>query len=60
MKMQQYDTVKLKDGRKGVIVEIFGDGEELLVDIGSSPADWKTISVSENEVADVIFSQASV
>ena len=54
MKVQQYDTVKLKDGREGAVVEILGDYEEFLVDVGDSPADWETISVSKEEIAQVI------
>lgn len=54
MKIQQYDTVKLKDGRKGAVVEILGEDEEFLVDVGDSPVDWETISVSKEEIAQVI------
>lgn len=54
MKIQQYDTVKLKDGREGAVVEILGDDEAFLVDVGDSPGDWETISVSREEIAQVI------
>ena len=46
--MKQYDTVELKDGRTGVIVEIFDDG--FMVDVGSSPKDWDTIFVKNDEI----------
>lgn len=53
MKIEQYDTVRLKDGRIGTAVEVFGD-DEILVDVGSSPKDWETISVSLDEIESVI------
>lgn len=42
MKIQEFDRVLLKDGRKGDVMEIFPDGS-LIIDIGSSPADWETL-----------------
>lgn len=54
MKMEQYDTIRLTDGRMGVVVEILGAGEELLVDVGSSPEDWETISVTQQDVEAVL------
>ena len=54
MKIEQYDTIKLTDGRIGVVVEILGSGAELLVDIGSSPEDWETISVTQQNVESVL------
>lgn len=53
MTIKQYDTVRLKDGRVGAVVEIFDD-QELLVDVGSSPEDWETISVALGEIESVI------
>lgn len=53
MKIKQYDTVKLKDGRTGAVVELF-DGKSLLVDVGSSPEDWETISVTVDEIESVL------
>lgn len=45
---KQYDTVKLRDGREGTIVEILGP--DFIVDVGSSPEDWETIFVKCDEV----------
>lgn len=53
MTIKQYDTVRLKDGRVGAVVEVF-DGKDFLVDVGSSPADWETIDVSLEEIETVI------
>lgn len=53
MTIKQYDTVRLKDGRIGAVVEVF-DNQELLIDIGSSPEDWETISVAPDEIESVM------
>lgn len=53
MTIKQYDTIRLKDGRIGAVVEVF-DGRNFLVDVGSSPADWETIDVALSEIAEVI------
>ena len=50
--MKQYDAVLLKDGRKGVIVEIFEDA--CIVDVGSSPKDWETIDVKKEDIEKVL------
>lgn len=54
--IKQYETVRLKDGREGAVVEILGDQEIFLVDIGSSPQDWETIEVKRDEIEKVISS----
>lgn len=53
MTIKQYDTVRLKDGRIGAVVEVFG-GTDFMVDVGSSPADWETIDITMDEIAEVI------
>ena len=53
-KIKEFDTVLLKDGREASIVEVFGDGEEFLADIGDSPATWETISVFPEDIEKVI------
>ena len=54
MTIKQYDTVRLKDGRVGAVVEVF-DGKAFLVDIGSSPEDWETIDATLDEIAEIII-----
>lgn len=51
--IKQYDSVILKDGRKGAVVEIWGD-KGLSVDVGSSPADWDNIDVTWEDVQEII------
>lgn len=50
--IQEFEHIRLKDGREGAVVEIFGDQDMFLVDIGSGPEDWDTISVKRSEIAD--------
>ncbi len=47
-KYNQFDTVTLKDGRVAAIVDFIG--EYYIVDVGSSPADWDTIEVREEDI----------
>lgn len=42
--INQYDTVRLCDGREGTVVEVLGGGERFLVDVGTSPQDWKPLT----------------
>ena len=42
MEIKEFDTVLLKDGRTGSVVEVFPDGS-LIVDVGSSSEDWETL-----------------
>lgn len=53
-RIEQYDHVVLKDGREGCAVEVFGDQELFLVDIGSSIKDWDTIDVAREDIVKVI------
>ena len=53
MKVRQYDTVLLKDGRIGSVVEALSD-KDFLVDVGTSPNDWETVSLSADEIEKVI------
>lgn len=53
MKIKQYDTVLLKDGRQGCVVEKWSE-TDFEVDIGSSPEDWETITISIDKIKKVI------
>lgn len=53
-RIKEFDSVILHDGRKGAVVEILGDQDKFLVDIGSSEADWETIMVSRQAIERVI------
>ena len=51
-KIEMFEHVKLKDGCEGAVVEILGDQEVFLVDIGDSPSTWKTIQVDREDIID--------
>lgn len=51
MDYEQYQKIKLKDGRDGFIVEILSP-TDFIVDVGSSPKDWETIFVSAEEISE--------
>lgn len=51
-KIEMFEHVKLKDGREGAVVEIFGEQEVFLIDIGDSPSTWTTIQVDREEIID--------
>lgn len=51
--IKEYDSVTLKDGRRGCVVEILGDGKAFLIDVGSCPADWENIYVELEEIESV-------
>lgn len=55
IEVKQYDTVLLKDGRKAAIVEVF-DNRVFIADVGSSPKDWETISITINDIEKIIKS----
>ena len=53
MKIKEFDTVLLKDGREAAIVEVL-DATHFLADVGDSPADWDTIDVTMDDIEKVI------
>ena len=50
LKVNQYDCVMLKDGRKAAIVEKFSD-RDFLADVGSCPEEWDTIDITIDDIA---------
>lgn len=52
--IKQYDRVRLKDGREGEVVEVWGDQEAFEVDVGTSPDDWETVTVQPDQIEAVI------
>lgn len=51
--IKQFDTVLLKDGREAAVVEAF-ENKAFLVDVGDSPKDWDTISITIDDIEKVI------
>lgn len=48
MKYEEYDVIKLKDGRVGTIVGIMKN--TYVVDVGEDESDWETIDVWPDEI----------
>jgi len=40
MKLEMYQKVVLKDGKRGAVIEIFNDGEAYMIDVKVSDADY--------------------
>lgn len=55
MKVNQYDTVLLKDGRKASIVEEF-DGKDFIADVRISENGWETIPITIDDIEKVLVS----
>ena len=53
MQINQYDQVRLKDGRTATVVEVFGDNEWFIVDVDLD-GDWETIGAFNNEIQEVL------
>ncbi len=53
MKVDLFDTVLLKDGRVASIIEVFSD-RDFMADVGDSPADWKTIDVTIDDIEKIL------
>ena len=52
--IDEFDEVLLKDGCKGAVVEVLGDQELFMVDVGSSPLDWETITVKRDDIIKIL------
>jgi hypothetical protein len=50
----EYDDVRLKDGREGTIVHIFAPGKSYSLDVGTTPETWDNISISHDQIAEVL------
>lgn len=53
MKIKEFDTVLLKDGRRADIMEVL-DEKTFIADVGSSPKDWETIDITIDDIEKVI------
>lgn len=52
-KIKEFDRVLLKDGREADVMETF-ENKVFIVDVGSSPQDWETISVTIDDIEKII------
>ncbi|MBQ6163932.1 MAG: hypothetical protein IJK23_05610 [Clostridia bacterium] len=53
IKIEQYDTVLLKDGRRASIVEVLSP-DYFIVDVGQSSQDWETIPISIEDIDQIV------
>lgn len=53
MQINQYDRVRLKDGRTATVVEVSGDNECFIVDVDLG-GDWETVDVWKKDILEVI------
>lgn len=56
MIVKQYDTVLLKNGKEAAIVEAF-ENKVFIADVGNSPNDWETISVTIDDIEKVLHTR---
>lgn len=52
-KIKEFDRVLLKDGREADVMETF-ENKVFIVDVGNSPQDWETISVTIDDIKKII------
>ena len=52
MKIEEFDTVILKNGQSAAVVEKLSE-DTFIADIGVSPKDWDTITITINEIEKV-------
>lgn len=52
--VREFDTVRLKDGTVACVVEAYDEQDVFDVDIGSSSADWDTITVKREDIVEII------
>ena len=52
MKVEEFDTVILKNGQSAAVVEKLSE-DTFIADIGDSPKDWDTITITINDIEKV-------
>ena len=54
MKIEEFDTVILKNGQSAAVVEKLSE-DTFIADIGDSPKDWDTITITINDIEKVVY-----
>ena len=54
MKIEEFDTVLLKDGQTAAIVDKLSE-DTFIADIGDSPENWDTITITIDEIEKVVY-----
>ena len=55
MHIEEFDNVLLKDGQTAVIVDKLSE-DTFIADIGDSPEDWDTITITIDDIKKVVYS----
>ena len=51
--LNQYDVVKLRDGKRAVIVEVLEQGVAYIADVGDCPETWETVDIRHEDIVSV-------
>ena len=54
MHIEKFDTVLLKDGQTSAIVDKLSE-DTFIADIGDSPENWDTITITIDEIEKVVY-----
>ena len=54
MHIEEFDTVLLKDGQTAAILDKLSE-DTFIADIGDSPEDWDTITITIDEIEKVVY-----
>ena len=54
MKIEEFDTVILKDGQTAAIVDKLSE-DTFIADIGDSPENWDTITITIDDIEKVVY-----
>lgn len=54
MKIEEFDKIRLKDGRTASIVEVLEEGVAYLADVDLPGPEWDTITVWQKDIESVI------
>ena len=54
MHIEEFDNVLLKDGKTAAIVDKLSE-DTFIADIGNSPEDWDTITITIDNIKEVVY-----
>ena len=54
MHIEEFDTVLLKDGQTAAIVDKLSE-DTFIADIGDSPEDWDTVTITIDDIKEVVY-----
>lgn len=54
VRAEEFEHVRLRDGREGAVVEVLGGGVAFFVDIGSQKTGWQTDYIEARDIDAVL------